>query len=98
MPAVMPWSDSRDRRRFAAVPQAVNRSVGLMRSLLAFGVLSGVACLPGCGEPPPIDTDTPAGTARLRIGRLRLHLPVVAINRVDRAYAPSSFWRLPSSC
>ena len=82
MPAVMPWSECRDRRRFPAVPQADLRTVGLMRSLLTPGVLAGVACLPGCGEPgrepPPIDTDTDtdadadtmARTARQRIGRL----------------------------
>ena len=78
MPAVMPWSECRDRRRFPAVPQADLRTVGLMRSLLTPGVLAGVACLPGCGEPgrepAPIDTDTDteplARTARQRIGRL----------------------------
>jgi hypothetical protein len=42
--------------------------------------------------------DTLARTARQRIGRLGLHLPIVAINRVERACAPSSYWRFPSSC
>jgi hypothetical protein len=53
-----------------------------------------VACLPGCSEPerqpPPIDTL--ARTARLRIGPHRLHLPVVAIDRVERACAQPSTW------
>ena len=67
-----------------------------MRSLLPLGVLAVVACLPGCSgpgrEPPPIDTDTLARTARLRIGPHRLQLPVVAIDRVERPCAKPSFW------
>ena len=70
--------------------------MALTRSLLPLGALAVVACLPGCSgpgrEPPPIDTDTLARTARLRIGPHRLQLPVVAIERVERPCAKSSFW------
>ena len=69
-------------------------SAGLMRSLLPLGALSVVACLPGCSgpgrEPPPIDTL--ARSARLRIGPHRLHLPVVAIDRVERPCEQPSTW------
>ena len=70
---------------------------GLMRSLLPLGALAVVACLPGCNEPErqPPRIDTLARTARLRIGPHRLHLPVVAINRVERPCAEPSF--LPCS-
>lgn len=70
--------------------------MALTRRLLPLGALAVVACLPGCSgpgrEPPPIDTDTLARTARLRIGPHRLQLPVVAIERVERPCAKSSFW------
>jgi len=70
--------------------------MALMRRLRPFGTLALVACLPGCSgpgrEPPPIDTDTLARTARLRIGPHRLQLPVVAIDRVERPCATPSFW------
>jgi hypothetical protein len=65
-----------------------------MRCFVVLGALAVVACLPGCSgperQPPPIDTLT--RTARLRIGPHRLHLPVVAIDRVERPCGQPSTW------
>jgi len=70
--------------------------VALIRCLLPLGPLAMAAWLSGCSgpgrEPPPIDTDTLARTARLRIGPHRLRLPVVAIDRVERPCAKPAFW------
>jgi len=58
-----------------------------MRSLLVLGALAGVACLSGCGEPgrepPPIDIDTLARTARLQIGpRSATQGPVLSVSSI----------------